>query len=53
MRLGEKIGKSIRRDPAWYGGSAEMGGAIPAGASSNGGRWAPMMTLREVKCSVS
>ena len=34
MAWGEKIGSSMRRASWWYGGSEEIGGAMPAGASS-------------------
>ena len=34
---GEKTGSSIRRASWWNGGSEEIGGAMPAGASSTGG----------------
>src|SRR5690606_31734939 len=50
---GENAGSNMRRASAWKGGSDEMGGAIPSGASSIGGRWLLTMMLRDVKCSVS
>ena len=53
MACGEKIGSSIRRASWWYGGSDEIGGAMPAGASSIGGRNSLTTTLRDVKRSVS
>ena len=53
MAWGEKMGRSIRRASLWKGGSEEIGGAMPAGASSTGGRNSLTTTLREVKRSVS
>ena len=53
MACGEKIGRSIRRAPWWYGGSDEIGGAMPAGASIAGGRNSLTTTLRDVNRSVS
>ena len=50
---GEKTGSSIRRASWWNGGSDEIGGAMPAGASSIGGRNSLTTTLRDVKRSVS
>src|SRR4051794_15066605 len=53
MACGEKMGRSIRRASLWEGGSDEIGGARPAGASSPGGRNSLTTTLREVKRPVS
>ncbi len=53
MAFGANAGRSRRRASWWKGGSEEMGGEMPCGAISLGGRLLPRMTLREVKCSVS
>ncbi len=50
---GANAGSSRRRAPWWNGGSDVMGGAIPAGAISMGGRNGDMTTLRDVNRSVS
>ena len=53
MAWGEKAGSRRRRAGLWNGGSDEMGGAMPAGASSSGGRNGDITTLRDVNRSVS
>ncbi|MGY1784826.1 hypothetical protein [Geodermatophilus sp. SYSU D00698] len=46
-------GSSSLRASWWNGGSEEIGGVPPTGASDRGGRTLPAMTAREEKCSVS
>ena len=52
-RLGREDGQQEPAGAAWNGGSEEIGGAMPAGASSSGGRNGVTTTLREVNRSVS